>query len=314
MITSKTMIKAYNKLMEMPRISEFSFHKNYKKDVFLLPYDVDFDIYEDSQIKTVGLGKEDYKVRDLIRVIDRVDDALNLQYSYTNVLTPLMYAESLDDILWHITTQGILFTKISKETIDWIASSNNKYSVYGKHKMDQLWLPCSCPIKALNSGEIIGVFNRRVSGWDGSHERPVIELLGAGGHLPTVWNEREGGFREYSIINNMKKEASEELGILIEDNNIVVFGGYKNYLTHELVILVGVEIKDSLLPAIQDYAVRNIDEDTQGIYLGRITDVLNDYTRNPEPYAGGRNAVSTNFPNQTELMKKVYSFLKNSGQ
>lgn len=44
---------------------------------------------------------------DLIRVI-QVSDALNIKYQCTNVLTPLAYAESRKDILWHLNTQGVL--------------------------------------------------------------------------------------------------------------------------------------------------------------------------------------------------------------
>lgn len=176
--------------------------------------------------------------------------------------------------------------------------------------MDQLWLPCNRSLNEVCVGDVVGVFNRRVAGWDGSQNRPVIELLGAGGHLPTVWNEENCVFEEYSINENMKKEASEELGTPIRDEDITVFGGYVNTVTHELVILVGVEIQDVLLPQMQEYAIQNIDEDTKGIYLGFISEVIADYRKNPEPYAGGLKAAQTNFPNQKELMDRVITFFE----
>lgn len=175
--------------------------------------------------------------------------------------------------------------------------------------MDYLWLPCNKSLTSLRPGEIIGVFNRRVAGWDGSFDRPVIELLGAGGHLPTVWDEKIRSFRELTIIENMRKETYEELGTLITDDDITIIGGYTNSVTHELVILVGVEIADTVLPQILEYALQNKDEDTCGIYLGRISDVMKDYRNNPDPYAGGRTSAPTNFPNQPELMEKLDAFI-----
>ena len=38
----------------------------------------------------------------------------------------------------------------------------------------------------VRSGDRIFIFNRRVGGWDGSPERPVVEFLGAGGHVPSI--------------------------------------------------------------------------------------------------------------------------------
>lgn len=309
MKTDKTYIEAYDAILRMPRISNFNEHSKYEGDVFLLPENIDFDVYKDSQIKTYGLGKRDKKVRDLVRILDRVDDALNLKYTYTNVLTPLMYAEDQKDILWHITTQGILYTRVTDNIISWI-SKTNSLSQYGMHDMDRLWLPCNQPLETLKDGDVIGIFNRRVAGWDGSHDRPVIELLGAGGHLPTIYDSINNRFGELSVVENMNKEASEELGTSISSESLTVFGGYINSVTHELVILVGVEVECNLLPIMQEYAFKNLDEDTKGIYLGRITDVMNDYREHPEPYAGGAKTALTNFPNQDKLMEKVFKYLE----
>lgn len=114
-----------------------------------------------------------------------------------------------------------------------------------------------------------------------------------------------------SIVENMQKETFEELGITLSENEIAVFGGYTNYITHELVVLTGVKIPDVLIPEVQDYAIQNLDGDTMGIYLGFFDDVIDYYRRNPEPFAGGKKAAPCNFPNQIQLMKRVSEYLKN---
>lgn len=276
-------------------------------DVFLLPHDIDFNFRsEDNLIETVGLGKYDAKVRDLIRVI-KIDDALNIKYQDTNILTPLMYAEQLQDIPWHITTQGILFVRVDQDAIDWIKQTISK-KLYGKHDADSFWLPFSRSINEIVPGDVLCIFNRRVAGWDGSHERPVIELLGAGGHLPHVWDSTDELFRPLSIVENVAKELHEELGLKISEDSITTFGGYENTITHELVILCGIEIATEHLQSIQDYAIQNIDEDTQGIYLGTFKEVIDYYRKNPKPFAGGVRTAPYNFPNHKELMIRAFEY------
>ena len=111
---------------------------------------------------------------------------------------------------------------------------------------------------------------------------------------------------EHGNVKVTMKELHEELGILINEKNILIFGGYNNDITHELVVLSGIEISDLYLPHIQEYAIQNIDEDTKGIYLGTFEEVINYYRRNPEPFAGGSKAAPCNFPNQIELMNRVF--------
>lgn len=175
--------------------------------------------------------------------------------------------------------------------------------------MDKFWLPCSKSINSLKEGDKLCIFNRRVGGWDGSHERPVIELLGAGGHVPMIWDEQNSKFHPLSIKENLRKEIYEELGISIIEKNILIFGGYKNEITHELVVLSGIEINDLYLPYIQEYAIQNIDEDTMGIYLGTFEEVIECYRYNPEPFAGGSKTAPCNFPSQLELMNRVLRVL-----
>lgn len=305
------MKSANDYLHAIPRISGLRDAQKYLgEDVFLLPKTVNYEYQKNDLIRTCGLSKKwDKKERDLIRVI-KVEDALTIKYRKSNVLTPLAYAESLTDIPWHLNTQAILFSRISQKSIEWIKEELLK-NRYGKHEFDQFWLPFCGDIKNLNPGNIICIFNRRVAGWDGSHDRPVIELLGAGGHLPTIWDERNECFRELKIRENIQKEFSEELGGEISENNIIVFGGYKNDVTHELVVLCGAEVKEEKLRSLQEYAILNIDEDTKGIYLGTFAETMNYYRDNPIPFAGGKKAFFCNFPNQEDLMKRVMEYFSN---
>lgn len=294
-------------LHALPIIERMNDANEYTNDVVLYDKSAYFT-FQNNLVETKGLGERlDSKIRDLIRPI-KIIDALNVQYIKSNVLTPLIFAESLDDIPWHITTQGILFTRASKETIEWI-KKENKASRYGLHQFDKFWLPFSKDIGDINSGEIICIYNRRVAGWDGSQDRPVIELLGAGGHLPTIWDPENNSFRELDIIENLRKEFKEELGETIEAEDIVIFGGYSNDITHELVVLCGVEINNLNLINIQNYAIQNIDEDTKGIYLGTFTETIEYYRSNPIPFAGGELAAPYNFPNRKELMQHIYKYL-----
>jgi len=303
-LNKKTLYNAQKYLGEMPRIHNFNEQYNYDCDVFLLPAGIDFNYNTECMIEVYGINdKIDGRPHDLVQII-KIIDALNIKYEKTNVLTPLLYAEYLPDILWHITTQGILFTRVSNQTIKWIKETN-KTAPYNKHSFDKFWLPCCRPIEDIREGDVLCIFNRRVSGWDGSPERPVVELLGAGGHLPTVWQPTLGQFKALSIEENLMKEVHEELGLTISTDDISIFGGYSNTVTHELVILAGIIVDDFYLPTIQKYAVQNIDKDTHGIYMGKFEDVIHYYKENPTPFAGGAKAAPTNFPNNEALMKRV---------
>ena len=295
-------------LHSMPLITrqeEASMYGN--QEVFLFSEKAAFEYREDDLVRTDGLGnKWDKKIRDLIRVIE-IEDALSIQYKKTNILTPLMFAESSKDIPWHLNTQGILFVKISKDSLLWIKDELKK-DRYGKHEWDRFWLPFCKDINEVKEGEVLCIFNRRVAGWDGSHERPVIELLGAGGHLPTVWDCEKNCFRELDFKENFQKEFREELGGKIDKESVVIFGGYRNDLTHELVVLCGIEINDTDLKAMQEYAIQNIDDNTEGIYLGTFKDTISYYRKNPCPFAGGKEAAPCNFPNCIELMERVCEY------
>ena len=302
------MKKANEYLHNIPQISRIDEAEKYEgNDVLLFSKEARFVYRNDDLIETQGLGiKWDKKNRDLIRVI-KIIDALDIKYEKTNILTPLMFAESSSYIPWHLNTQGILFTRISQKTLEWI-KSEIQANRYGKHDYDKFWLPFCKNIDDVKAGDVLCIFNRRVAGWDGSHERPVIELLGAGGHLPTVWDKENDCFKELEFKENFQKEFSEELGGKVNQKDIVIFGGYQNDATHELVVLCGIEIKEDDLQSLQEYAIQNIDEDTEGIYLGTFSETINYYRKNPTPFAGGAKAAPYNFPNRKELMDRAIKY------
>lgn len=295
----------------LPRIYGYAEHQKYNSDVFLLPRDVAYNYNTDNLIEVYGLDERiEGRPHDLVRIIE-VKDPLAVQYNVTNVLTPLLYAEYLPDILWHLNTQGILFTKVSAKTIEWIKHTDATAN-YGKHAFDKFWLPCCGSVDSIQEGDVLCIFNRRVAGWDGTPERPVVELLGAGGHLPVMWDAENSVFRMLTFEENLVKETREELGVLIDDKNITIFGGYSNTVTHELVVLAGIMLDESYLPEIQAYAIDNPEEDTRGIHMGRFEEVIRYYQKNPEPFAGGAKAAPTNFPNNKRLMDKVREHFKYS--
>lgn len=295
-------------LRSLPRIENINEANKYDGDVFLLPFDVEFSILDNSLVKTSGLGsKWDMRNLDLIRSIKQINST-EFNFEFTNILTPLAYAESLKVKPMHITTQSVLFTKISSVGLDWIKSENEK-NIYAKHKYDKFWLPFSMPLDAVNPGDIICIFNRRVNGWDGSLERPVIELLGAGGHLPVVWDNTKGIFEPLSIKENLQKEVEEELNLKVSETDIIIFGSFPNPITFELVILCGIKIDEKLLPKIQRYAYQNIDDDTKGIYMGTFAEVINFYRQNPAPFAGGKKSAPFNFPNNKTLMDRTIEYM-----
>lgn len=46
-------------------------------------------------------------------------------------------------------------------------------------------------LDSVKPNDILCVYNKRVGEWAGSHDCPVIELLGVGGHLPIIWQQKK---------------------------------------------------------------------------------------------------------------------------
>ncbi|MCL2627098.1 MAG: hypothetical protein FWD44_00160 [Oscillospiraceae bacterium] len=109
---------------------------------------------------------------------------------------------------------------------------------------------------------------------------------------------------------NLCKELKEELGIRINENRIIILGGYNNVITYELVVLSGIFITESSLFSIQKYAVQNNDIDANGIYMGTFDDIIEYYKSNPDYFAGGARTVSYNFQSYPDLMSRVDKFIR----
>ena len=148
------MEKANEYLHNIPQISRVEEAEKYVgRDVLLFSDNASFTFRSDNLVETNGLGEKwDKKIRDLIRVI-KIENAIDIKYAKTNILTPLMFAESSSDIPWHLNTQGILFTKVSQKTIEWI-KSEIKDNRYGKHEFDKFWLPFCKNIDEVKEGDI----------------------------------------------------------------------------------------------------------------------------------------------------------------
>lgn len=303
---NRMMQEAENYLEHLKRVGSVEEGVACGEDVLYLPPHVKLLLDENNNVRTVGLDESrDKKVKDLLRIIE-VTDALNMKYKETNVLSPSVYVHSLDEKPWHITTQGFLITHIHEDTRNFIREESVRMQgYYGRHPMDCFWLPCSKSLDETAPEDLICIFNRRVSGWDGSIDRPVIELLGAGGHLQTVWDDKQKKFVSRSFADNLKKEFDEEIGLTISDEDIKCIGGFVNSKTQELVIFSCIYIEEKEIPAIQQYALRNFEEDTDGIYLGTFTEAMDYYRKEPSFFAGGASAAMTNFPNNEDIMSRI---------
>ena len=300
----KTNIEATHQLNSLPRISEYLDTNSGQS--LLLPKEVTIEVLEDGRVKTHGLNALDSKKKDLLTII-KIKDAFSSHFEETEVLSPRTYAESLSDIPCHLTVQAILVTKMSSTSRSIIEISQQKKQ-YGKTTHDQIWIGRR-QLSEVYDGEHLLIMNRRVGGWDGSPDRPVIELLGAGGHVPTIWDQKDKRFKSQSITETMKKEAHEELGLVLNNDQIFHVGGFHNRLTNELVVLNVIFINESLLTRLQTNALGNLDENVDGIYIGEIEDVIDMYRTSAEHFAGGESAKPYNFPSQYRLMKELFSRL-----
>lgn len=303
----KRMIEeATNYLKSLKRVKSVDEGRNYDCDVLLLPEHIDVAVDEKCNIKTSGFDKsKDIKAKDLLRIIT-VDDAEKIKYQETNVLAPSVFVHSLSEKPWHITTQGFLVTRISDKTKVFIKKEKERLKTYyGKHELDCFWLPCSKLLSDVTGNDLVCIFNRRISGWDGSMDRPVVELLGAGGHLQAIWDNQKKSFCNRSLESNLKKEFDEEIGLTIKDEDIQCIGGFINDKTQELVIFSCIFIDEEDIPGIQKYALNNLVEDTDGIYLGTFLETMRYYREKPDFFAGGVKAAQTNFPNNDFIVSKI---------
>lgn len=293
-------------LKQLKRVDSVEEGLRFNEDVLLLPRQFEIISDDNSNVSLIGFENiTNNRAKDLLRIIN-VDNATQMKYTETNIISPSVYVHTLKDIPWHITTQGFLVTNISEKTKNYIIHETSKSKKdYGKHELDSFWLPCSKPLEQVEYDDLVCIFNRRVSGWDGSIDKPVIELLGAGGHLQAIWNDKNKNFVNRTFEDNLKKEFCEEIGLQIDASDIQVIGGFENKSTHELVIFMCIYITESEIPSIQKYAFDNINEDTNGIYLGTFIETMDYYRRKSSLFAGGKEASQTNFPNNRFIIDKI---------
>ena len=301
-------IEATMAIRSLKRIMQngINYQTNLGKQVLLLPSDVDIVIDDNQQVETKGLGALDNKKKDLLTHI-RIIEPLHLIYENTNVIMPRTYAESLTPIPEHMSVQCLIFANIDHDTANFI-NETNKNNPYGRVEYDRFVISRNKNIR-LNAGDILYIMNRRVGGWDGSIDHPVIELLGAGGHLATYYDSESGSFKPVDYLANLQREFREELKIDVNKENLAIFGGFHNRKSNELVVLCGVFINGAEVKSIFENTRNNIKENLAGIYVGYFDEVISMYLEDANSFAGGHAALPTNFPSQEALMKKVAAYL-----
>lgn len=271
----------------------------------LLPETIELFYLDTGAVETKGLGKLDSKNKDLLRLIS-IENSLDGKFSYSNTYSPRTYAENLVNIPLHLTVQGLILCKASDNFQDIVNQIENQYQ-YAKTEYDNFCVTDSNEIKKDSN---ILIMNRRVGGWDGSIERPVIELLGAGGHVPTIFNESLSTFETLTPIDTIIKEAQEEIGISLNESDVQFLGGFHNQISSELVLLYGIFIKESTIPDLQKKSYGNLEENIDGLYVGHFNEVMSVYRKDASNFAGGEKAKLTNFPTQIELMNRIELLLK----
>lgn len=301
-------IEATMAIRSLKRIMQngINYQTNLGKQVLLLPSDVDIVIDDNQQVETKGLGALDNKKKDLLTHI-RIIEPLHLIYENTNVIMPRTYAESLTPIPEHMSVQCLIFANIDHDTANFI-NETNKNNPYGRVEYDRFVISRNKNIR-VNAGDILYIMNRRVGGWDGSIDHPVIELLGAGGHLATYYDSESGSFKPVDYLANLQREFREELKIDVNKENLAIFGGFHNRKSNELVVLCGVFINGAEVKSIFENTRNNIKENLAGIYVGYFDEVISMYLEDANSFAGGHAALPTNFPSQEALMKKVAAYL-----
>jgi hypothetical protein len=262
----------------------------------------------DGLIKTHGLGSLDLERKDLLTHII-ITDPLNVDYVKTNILMPRTYAESLNPIPHHVSIQSIVLSRVVEEGIDKVQNLID-HTDYHKTAYDKIWVEDTNPRKVLKLGEVVIIMNRRTGGWDGSPQRPVIELLGGGGHLPTVWDKDKRNYCQMDPIVSIIKEFKEELKYPLSPNGVDIIGGFHNFISNEMVILCCVFVPFHKIVDLQRGALNNTEQNTDGIYLGTLKRVLSLYSENAESYAGGEKAKTTNFPSHPELLNRIFDRLE----
>lgn len=294
---------ASKKLNELKKISFDQIEEHYDEDVLLYMKNKTLT-YKNDKV----YNEEDKNLKDLLRVI-HITEPLSLKYEETKVLVPRVFAENHNPIPQHISVQCLVFHKLKMENIEKLKNIIQELK-YNKTNYDNAWIGEKQNLNDLKENNILYIMNRRVGGWDGSLDRPVIELLCAGGHLPTIWNENANQFETLQPIQLLQKEFNEELGLEVSPGQFLSIGGFHNELSNELVILNALFIDFDQLKHIAHFSKENYQENIDGIYLGIFEEVMKLYNENSNIFAGGEEAKPSNFPSNYVLMKKIRNILE----
>lgn len=260
-------------------------------------------IYTNNNMLYMRTGKDDFVYqKELIQIINIKNESMG-EYEFTGVLAPRVFAELQNSIPLHLSTQCIVVAEIKNEYDTAFVKSMISTVRYSENNYDTFWITNN----EFYLGQKILIMNRRIGGWDGSPERPVIELLGAGGHVPCMWDGKK--FSQIGLIQNLQKEFLEELKFKVSESSFIYLGGFHNKISNELVLLYCVNINISDLQDIQNNALNNQKENISGIYLGDFEAVINMYLKDATYFAGGEKAKSTNFPTQNNLMTRIRSII-----
>lgn len=254
-------------------------------------------------------GKELSELSNAVEIVD----PLNVHYKETKILVLREHLKDLPVIPHILSAQAILLSQVTesgKERILELIDHTN----YGKTFYDQIWIEENDPVKSLQPGKTVIIMNRRVGGWAGSPDLPAIELLGAGGHVPAIWNNDLQRFQQMNPLEALLKEFKEELDYVPPVDKIDRIGGFHNLVSNELVILYCVFVPFDAITEIQNGARGNHREKLDGIYLGMLEETMELYLENPKPFAGGEEARNSNFPNHPILMERIYQRVKKRDQ
>lgn len=266
--------------------------------VLLLPDGVDIEYLPSDNVRTQGLGSADSKQKELVTIVT-VEDPLLASFGPLDVIAPRTYVDGLPDPPCHVVAQALMYFRWDDQTAAMVDETQRTYE-YGVCDRDVLWRS-TAPPREVTAGTACLVMNRRVGGWDGSPDRPVVELLAGGGHVKTIWDDAQQRFGMMSIEDTLLAELQEELGYRPPDDALHRIGGFVNQLTKELVVLAALEVAAADIPAIQAAAYGNVDENIDGLYLAPFDEVMLDYLQDGSTYAGGEAAKVSNFPSDPNL-------------
>ena len=290
-------------LNDIPRITLEDIDKYFDYDVLLGEKDGQYEYLDNDKIRYVK-DESTTNMKDLLRMV-RIVDPFTCSYEETHVLMPRVYAQKvLTETPPHMNVQSIMFHVLDEQTLKFIKKEAREVK-YDKTDYDRVWIGKNVSIDDLKVGDIIYLMNRRVGGWDGSVDRPVIELLTAGGHLPNVWNENKHCFETLDQKELIIREIEEELKVDLKDEKLTRIGGFHNQHSNALVVLYSTMLDPQEFMNAWNNSKNNIDENTDGMYAGEFNDVMVLYKENPEYFAGGEKAFKTNFPSKDEIMHKI---------